>query len=446
MLISFPPRIYRSVGPSSVVPHLLETFSPDIPLAIQFLRNGVVRVTFADAAPCNALLEKGLWLDNTRLEIRSADPRLRTVHLRDLPVEVSDDDVLSFLGRFGTVRSMTSSCHSDFPNVLDGNRSALVVLTDDIPCFVRIAGSDCRVWYARQPAQCSICRVAGHRAPDCPLTGRCRRCKQPGHMARDCRHVWFDARSSKSVDSPASVAEPVTAPVVDSVIDAIDDVVDIAPEPVVDVSEPAVDVSEPAADVSESAANVSEPAVDVSEPAADVPVPVIVFESVVASADPVPVVDIVPADDVPVADSVTVPAAPCVSNPVAVPAAASISAAHVVGPVIEPVADVPVPDPFASSDVTCVVQDHSGGNYCPDVWFPSGRRALVYDPYGSTEYGFIDAGKHTNQVIHKDLHVDYCRYLQYLNTPEIRPAICQPSLRVNCLPNIPPCPFPGTPP
>lgn len=123
VLISFPPRIYRAVGPSSVVPHLLEAMSPDIPVAIQFLRNGVVRVTFADAAPCNALLENGLWLYDTQLEIRSADPRLRTVHLRDLPVEVSDDDVLSFLGRFGTVRSLSSSCHTDFPNVLDGNRA-----------------------------------------------------------------------------------------------------------------------------------------------------------------------------------------------------------------------------------------------------------------------------------------------------------------------------------
>ena len=58
-----------------------------------------------------------------------------------------------------------------------------------------------RVWYPRQPPQCSICREFGHRAPACPLSDLCRRCCQPGHMARECTQAWGP---SDSVFSPAS--------------------------------------------------------------------------------------------------------------------------------------------------------------------------------------------------------------------------------------------------
>lgn len=391
MLISFPPRIYRAFGPSDVVPYLLEALAPDIPVAIQFLRQGVVRVTFSDAVPCTDLLEGGLWIDDIRLEVRSADPRLRTVYLRDLPFEVSDDDISSFLSRFGVVRSVSSSHHKDFPHVLDGNRSALVLLTQDIPCFARIAGSDCRIWYARQPIQCAICRVTGHRASDCPLFGRCRRCKKPGHIARDCRRVWPVASSAVSpVDGPSAVAGSVADPV-ESVDESVDDVL-----------ESAVDAVVASAD--------TVPAVDV-----------------VSVADPVVAVDVV--SNVAVTDTVAVAVTPCVADHVpVVPVAADLAAG------------------FVSDAVLCSVQDHSTGEYCPSVWIPSSRRMRVSSLFEPGEFGFIDAGKHTAQVINKDLHVDYCRYLQYLNTPEIRPAICRPKVSAECLPDIPPRRFPGVSP
>ena len=69
----------------------------------------------------------------------------------------------------------------------NGNRIVKILLIQDIPCFGEVEGCNCRIWYPRQPAQCSICREFGHRAPACPLSGCCR---QPGHVARECTQAW----------------------------------------------------------------------------------------------------------------------------------------------------------------------------------------------------------------------------------------------------------------
>ena len=67
---------------------------------------------------------------------------------------------------------------------------AKVLLDRDIPQFVEVNGCSCRVWYLRQPVQCSACREFGHRAPACPPSGRCRRCHKPGHVAGECTQAW----------------------------------------------------------------------------------------------------------------------------------------------------------------------------------------------------------------------------------------------------------------
>ena len=104
----------------------------------------------------------------------------------------------------------------------NGNWIVKILLTQDIPCFVEVEGCNCRVWYPRKPAQCSICREFGHRAPACPLSGRCRRCHQPGHVARECTQAWGPSFSvSRATDyameteevsvTTASVTSPVTS-------------------------------------------------------------------------------------------------------------------------------------------------------------------------------------------------------------------------------------------
>ena len=96
--------------------------------------------------------------------------------------------------------SVSHCFFDDYPSVRNGNRVAKILLDHDIPQFVEVEGCICRVWYPRQQPQCSVCREFGHRAPACPLSGRCRRCHQPGHMARECTQAWDQPFSVSPTD------------------------------------------------------------------------------------------------------------------------------------------------------------------------------------------------------------------------------------------------------
>ena len=135
-------------------------------------------------------MKNGLDLGDVTVQLSLADERVRFVHLRDLPVEVDHDSISTFFSAYGEVLSIDHCHFKEYPSVRNGNRIVKILLTQDIPCFVEIEDCNCRVWYSRQPAQCSICREFGHRAPACPLSGRCRRCRQPGHVARECTQAW----------------------------------------------------------------------------------------------------------------------------------------------------------------------------------------------------------------------------------------------------------------
>ena len=201
LVVQFQEDVYKNVGASEILPHLMKCLDADKILAVQFLRAGKVRLTFEDPEVCSAVLRNGLELEGLSVQLMPADDRLRCVHLRDLPVEVDNDVVSSFLSRYGEVLSVDHCYFDDFPSLRNGNRLVKILLAQDIPSFVRVENCECRVWYPRQPPQCSICREFGHRAPACPLSGLCRRCRQPGHVARECTQAWGP---SVSVFSPAS--------------------------------------------------------------------------------------------------------------------------------------------------------------------------------------------------------------------------------------------------
>ena len=154
-----------------------------------------MRLTFEDPKVCSAVLRNGLELEGLSVQLMPADDRLRSVYLRDFPFEVDNDVVSSFPSRYGEVLSVA------FPSLCNGNRLVKILLAQDIPSFVRAENCECRVWYPRQPPQCSICRKFSHRAPTCPLSGLCRHCRQPGLVARECTQAWGP---SVSVFSPAS--------------------------------------------------------------------------------------------------------------------------------------------------------------------------------------------------------------------------------------------------
>lgn len=187
LVVQFPAEVYRSTGESVVLPELLQ--SVDVPKVrcVQFIRNGLVRVTFTDAASCDAALSSGVAFRGDRLPVFPVSARSRLVYLRDLPAEVPVPFVKAALSSFGTVHDVTAMEHPGHPGLLNGTRLVKVTLENDIPSTVHIRGFDCRVWYQGQPQACAICRSYRHRVRECPLNGLCRRCHQAGHVARECR-------------------------------------------------------------------------------------------------------------------------------------------------------------------------------------------------------------------------------------------------------------------
>ena len=208
IVLQFPEEVYKNVGSSVVLPQLLDAVDADKLTTVQFLQRGRVRLTFKDSACCDDLVAQGLLYGDVRLHVFRADSRVCSVYVRDLPSEVPDDDVTSFFSSFGDVLSIRRSTFPNFPSVYNGNRVVEVALAKDVPYFVSVSGFNCRAWYSRQPAQCTVCREFGHRAPSCPLSGLCRRCRQPGHMARECRRAWGDLRpGTQSLSSTVPAAD-----------------------------------------------------------------------------------------------------------------------------------------------------------------------------------------------------------------------------------------------
>ena len=200
VFVFFPENVYQNVSSSDVLPQLLECFPCDKVAAVQFLRGGVVRITFKDQAVRDDVLARGVSFQGISLRVVCAMSEVRSVYVRDLPIEVPDDVVSAFLSSYGDVVLVSRSTYKDFPAVCDGNRVVRIVLKQDVPYYVRIADCNCRVWYSRQPVQCVVCKGTGHLGRDCPLSGVCRRCRQPGHIARQCVQAWGPAVPTNDAD------------------------------------------------------------------------------------------------------------------------------------------------------------------------------------------------------------------------------------------------------
>ena len=189
VVLQFPESVYKNYGSSDVLPRLLSVVDAEKLTTVQFLRGGRVRLKFKDRASCDDLISSGLVCGDVQVRVVRADFRFRSVYVRDLPSEVSDDDVETFFESYGEVLSVQRSTFANFPALYNGNRILVMALDLDIPYFVTISDYNCRVWYARQPVRFIICRETAHRGSSCPLSGLCRRCLQPGHMARECRQA-----------------------------------------------------------------------------------------------------------------------------------------------------------------------------------------------------------------------------------------------------------------
>ena len=211
LAVHFPSTVYRSAGSAQVLPDLAKSLDIAYVQCIQFVPNGIVRVTFKESAQCDAALASGVSFRGSKLRVSPVDARTRLVYVRDLPAEVPDEPVCVFLRQYGVVHSLSPQFHPGLPGVKNGTRVAKVTLLKDLPTSVRIAGFDVRLWYQGQPQPCPVCRQFGHRVRDCPLNGLCRRCRLAGHVARECssREVSV-APSSVPVSgagSPVSAAD-----------------------------------------------------------------------------------------------------------------------------------------------------------------------------------------------------------------------------------------------
>ena len=196
-LVTFPPAIYTTTGVDDIVPELVCGLPEDVK-CLQVLSQGKVRITFGCADSALSCFEDGVHFKGSRLPVLSADPRARLVYVRDCPSEVSDVSVRELLAPYGVVRKVVQVPHNKFPKISSGTRKVTMSVTKEIPSILRVAGFDCRVWYAGQPSVCPICRKSGHRVKQCPDQGKCRRCHQPGHVARQCRRAWGAASAAPS--------------------------------------------------------------------------------------------------------------------------------------------------------------------------------------------------------------------------------------------------------
>ena len=218
LAVHFAPAVYRSVGSAQVLPELVKSLDIANVQCIQFVPNGIVRVTFKEVAQCDTALAGGVSFRGARLRVTPVDARTRLVYLRDLPVEVPDEPVRALFRKFGVLHSLSPQFHPGWPDVKNGTRVAKITLTKDLPSSVRIAGYDARLWYQGQPQSCPVCRQFGHRVRDCPLNGLCRRCHQPGHMAREC-----SSRRPSSVPSDPVADQSGSAAGVDASMSDEDD-------------------------------------------------------------------------------------------------------------------------------------------------------------------------------------------------------------------------------
>ena len=88
LAVHFPRTIYRSAGLAQVLPDLVQSLDIANVQCIQFVPNGIVRVTFKESAQCDAALASGVSFRGSKLHVAPVDARTRLVYVRDLPAEV----------------------------------------------------------------------------------------------------------------------------------------------------------------------------------------------------------------------------------------------------------------------------------------------------------------------------------------------------------------------
>ena len=449
LALQFPSEVYRSTGASQVLPELVKSLDLPNVRGIQFMQNGVVRVTYKEPAQCDAALTSGIRFRGAALRTSPVDSRTRLVYVRDLPVEVPVDGLKVYLRAFGVIHSVSMQTYPGMPQVFTGTRVVKVTLAKDLPSSARVSGFDVRFWYQGQPQACPVCRSYGHRVKDCPFNGLCRRCSQPGHMARECSF-----RRSSVVPAASSVPD-VSDPVAGADLsisedeDDLDYVLSSASEsgPCSDDEEvirsvptsvlaararkrsapPAVPSDESSVDLRD---NELSPASDPVDPVPGTPE----SASAVVASDPVPSTPesasaVVP-DPVPVASVPDpVPGTPVSASAVVVPdVKTSVSKPRKKKP--RPSKSAVASSPPKSSSVpvtsTPVAESTSVAESPPPTYWEAtrdtGRGYVVKDCTGAQVY--FDFGRLTHSIEIESTTFEYVRFVKYVHHNVDRPYLC----------------------
>ena len=105
------------------------------------------------------------------------------VKVYELPVELPDSVVMGRLSYYGKVYSFR--CDRLAEGILNGVRTARMIIDKPIPSQAFIAGEFARIWYPSLPKTCRKCGAEGHLAAACS-SQRCFNCEQSGHRSDEC--------------------------------------------------------------------------------------------------------------------------------------------------------------------------------------------------------------------------------------------------------------------
>lgn len=99
---------------------------------------------------------------------------IKYVRIFNLPMEMSESDIVDMLKQYGTVKKIVNEKYSaafGLP-VFSTVRGAYMDLRKEIPNILAIRNWRCRIHYAGQKLKCYLCNMEGHVRNDCTQTNQ----------------------------------------------------------------------------------------------------------------------------------------------------------------------------------------------------------------------------------------------------------------------------------
>ena len=69
VVLYFPPSVYQKIGAAEMLPKLLESLTIEDLCCVQFLRNGIVRVSFFEKETLDRFLSEGMRFEDQEIPV-----------------------------------------------------------------------------------------------------------------------------------------------------------------------------------------------------------------------------------------------------------------------------------------------------------------------------------------------------------------------------------------